>query len=144
MDRLRPNKNDVNDAYNLAQSQMILRRVASYVEKPVYQELMRMSRYYQQCNHDLVMQKNRLHRALQETFPELEYLLSTTDGDQYWSLVQQFPHSGFVVGYSLETLRDTILGSTRRNMSSARATKLAEKLFKLASISFAAVSTKHT
>ena len=38
-------------------------------------------------NEDLVRAKNRLHKVLQVTFPELENLLSTPTGEQYWNLM---------------------------------------------------------
>jgi transposase len=140
MDRLRPNKNDINDAIGLAQCQYELNYLRTYVEAPVYQELQIMSRYYQQVNDDLVRGKNRLHKALQMTFPELEGLLSTTSGDQYWTLVAQFPHADLVLQHEVEILATTILSSTKRNMSAKRANDLAIKLFKLAHLTAATVS----
>lgn len=140
MDRLRPNKNDINDAIGLAQCQYELNYLRTYVEAPVYQELQVMSRRYQQVNDDVVRGKNRLHKALQMTFPELEGLLSTTDGDQYWALVAQFPHADLVLQHKVEVLVTTILSSTKRNMSAKRANDLAIKLFKLAHLTAATVS----
>ncbi|MCS8586372.1 IS110 family transposase, partial [Leuconostoc mesenteroides] len=83
LDQLRPNKNDLNDAKHLAETQFILKRAKSYVQNPIYIELQDMSRFYQQLNHDIVSAKNRLHRLLQLTFPEIETLFSTTDSQQY-------------------------------------------------------------
>ena len=134
MDRLRPNKNDINDAIGLAQCQYELNYSRSYVEAPVYQELQVMSRRYQQVNEDLVRVKNRLHKALQMTFPELEGILSTTEGDQYWTLVGQFPHADVVLAHDVSVLTTTVLSSSKKNMSVNRATNLAMKLTKLASL----------
>lgn len=39
---------------------------------PVYSQLRDLSRFYQEINKDIVAHKNRLHRALQLTFPEIE------------------------------------------------------------------------
>jgi len=47
------------------------------VQQEVYQHLRDLSRFYQNMNEDLVRAKNRLHKVLQITFPELENLLST-------------------------------------------------------------------
>ena len=61
-----------------------------YVQKEVYQHLRDLSRFYQNMTEDLVRTKNRLHKVLQVTFPELENLLSTPTGEQYWNLVMAF------------------------------------------------------
>lgn len=39
-----------------------------------------------------VIAKNRLHKVLQFTFPELESLFSTAKGFNYWSIVKMYPH----------------------------------------------------
>ena len=38
------------------------------------------------------MAKNRLHKVLQFTFPELEQLFNTAKGFNYWSIVKMYPH----------------------------------------------------
>ena len=43
-----------------------------YVQKEVYQHLRDLSRFYQNMTEDLVRTKNRLHKVLQVTFPQLE------------------------------------------------------------------------
>ena len=65
-------------------------RKPTYVQQEVYQHLRDLSRFYQNMNEDLVRAKNRLHKVLQVTFPELENLLSTPTGEQYWILVMAF------------------------------------------------------
>lgn len=47
-------------------------RKPTYVQQEVYQHLRDLSRFYQNMNEDLVRAKNRLHKVLQITFPELE------------------------------------------------------------------------
>lgn len=42
------------------------------------------------------MAKNRLHKILQFTFPELESLFSTAKGFNYWSIVKMYPHCELV------------------------------------------------
>lgn len=44
------------------------------------------------------MAKNRLHKVLQFTFPELESLFSTAKGFNYWSIVKMYPHCELVNG----------------------------------------------
>ena len=57
LDQLRPNKNDLNDAKHLAETQFILKRAKSYVQNPIYTELQDMGRLYQQLNHDIMSAK---------------------------------------------------------------------------------------
>lgn len=139
MDRLRPNKNDVNDALNLADSQYVLSRPVTLEQDEVYKELMRENRYYQQCVADLVKLKNQLHKALQDTFPEIEQILSNTDGTQYWKMVELFPHAAVVLAHSLHELSDIIQRKGNYHMSEKRANQVGRKLFELASRSYPAV-----
>ncbi|MFX3985549.1 transposase, partial [Streptococcus suis] len=74
----------------LAQSQFVLNRKPTYVQEEVYQEMRDLSRFYQNLTEDIVRAKNRLHKVLQVTFPELETILSTPPGEQYGHLVVAF------------------------------------------------------
>lgn len=139
LDQLRPNKNDLNDAKHLAETQFILKRAKSYVQNPIYIELQDMSRFYQQLNHDIVSAKNRLHRLLQLTFPEIETLFSTTDSQQYWEIVSLIPHAT-MAKHSRQTLSDTIQSSVSRQIGVARLTRLVDKLVALGSLSAPAVA----
>ncbi|MDX5028620.1 IS110 family transposase, partial [Streptococcus suis] len=87
LDSLRVRKTDQIDAEKLAQSQFVLNRKPTYVQEEVYQELRDLSRFYQNLTEDIVRAKNRLHKVLQVTFPELETILSTPTGEQYGNLV---------------------------------------------------------
>lgn len=71
-------------------------RKPTYVQQEVYQHLPDLSRFYQNMNEDLVRAKNRLHKVLQVTFPQLENFLSTPTGEQYWNLLMAFPCKEFV------------------------------------------------
>ena len=88
---------------------------------------------------DLVRAKNRLHKVLQVTFPELENLLSTPTGEQYWNLVMAFPCKEFVLNLSQSDLREIIRQSTSKRISEKRIAYLTDKLIKLAKQSFCAV-----
>ncbi|MGF0088890.1 IS110 family transposase, partial [Streptococcus hyointestinalis] len=77
LDSLRVRKTDQIDAEKLAQSQFVLNRKPTYVQEEVYQNLRDLSRFYQNLTEDIVRAKNRLHKVLQVTFPELETILST-------------------------------------------------------------------
>ncbi|WP_284120691.1 IS110 family transposase, partial [Streptococcus canis] len=72
LDSLRVRKTDKIDAEKLASSQFILNRKPTYIQDQVYQELRDLSRFYQNLTEDMVRAKNRLHKVLQITFPQLE------------------------------------------------------------------------
>ncbi|GEK07726.1 IS110 family transposase [Schleiferilactobacillus harbinensis] len=139
-------KTDQMDALGLAQSQLILQRAKSYVQDPVYIYLRDAERFYQQINSDVVTAKNRLHRALQLTFPELENVLYSTDGELYWRLVQTFPHPDLLLKshQSFDQLVETVRHLTKRTMSETRGQRIAQKLSDSASVAAPAVSAAPT
>ena len=114
-------------------------RKPTYVQEEVYQHLRDLSRFYQNMTEDLVRTKNRLHKILQVTFPELENLLSTPTEEQYWNLVMAFPCKEFVLSLSQSNLCEIIRQSTSKRISEKRIAYLTDKLIKLAKQSFCAV-----
>ena len=139
LDSLRVRKTDKIDAEKLAKSQLVHNRKPTYVQEEVYQHLRDLSRFYQNMTEDLVRTKNRLHKVLQVTFPELENLLSTPTGEQYWNLVMAFPCKEFVLSLSQSNLCEIIRQSTSKRISEKRVTYLVDKLTKLANQSYCAV-----
>ena len=139
LDSLRVRKTDKIDAEKLAQSQFILNRKPTYVQKEVYQNLRALSRFYQNLTEDIVRAKNRLHKVLQVTFPELENLLSTPTGQQYWILVMAFPCKDLVLELGQEAVSSTIRQSTSKRMSDKRVAYLTDRLTELAKQSYCAV-----
>ena len=139
LDSLRVRKTDKIDAEKLAKSQLVHYRKPTYVQEEVYQHLRDLSRFYQNMTEDLVRTKNRLHKVLQVTFPELENLLSTPTGEQYWNLVTAFPCKEFVLSLSQSNLCEIIRQSTSKRISENRVTYLVDKLTKLANQSYCAV-----
>ncbi|QPO27293.1 IS110 family transposase [Streptococcus suis] len=131
LDSLRVRKTDQIDAEKLAQSQFVLNRKPTYVQEEVYQELRDLSRFYQNLTEDIVRAKNRLHKVLQVTFPEIETVLSKPTGEQYWNLVTAFPCK--------DELSESIRQSTSKRISDKRVAYLAEKLIALANQSYCAV-----
>lgn len=132
MDSLRNNKTDALDAIGLARAMAKNHYKATFQEQPVYTELRDLERTYQQHNEDLVQNKNRLHRELQLTFPEIEQFLSKTDGSLYWHIVERFPHPQLVLGYDVNELAEIILAETPKNMGQKRSIRLAQHLIDLA------------
>ncbi|MGT2833087.1 IS110 family transposase [Streptococcus halotolerans] len=139
LDSLRVRKTDKMDAEKLAQSQFVLNRKPTYVQKEIYQQLRDLSRFYQNLTEDIVRAKNRLHKVLQVTFPELENLLSTPTGEQYWHLVMAFPCKVFVLSLTQSQLIDSIRQSTTKRISEKRVEYLTNKLTELAKQSYCAV-----
>ncbi|MGT2683500.1 IS110 family transposase, partial [Streptococcus porci] len=139
LDSLRVRKTDQIDAEKLAQSQFVLNRKPTYIQEEVYQDLRDLSRFYQNLTEDIVRAKNRLHKVLQVTFPELETILSTPTGEQYWNLVIAFPCKDFVLELSKDELSKSIRLSTSKRISDKRVAYLAEKLTALANQSYCAV-----
>ncbi|MCT2908108.1 IS110 family transposase [Schleiferilactobacillus harbinensis] len=139
-------KTDQMDALGLAQSQLILQRAKTYVQDPVYVQLMDEERFYQEINSDMVTAKNRLHRALQLTFPELEDVMSSTDGEFYWRLVQTFPHPDLLLKSHepFDQLVETIRHLTKRTLSESHGQRIAEKLSDSAFTAAPAVSAAPT
>ncbi|HAT54230.1 MAG TPA: IS110 family transposase [Lactobacillus sp.] len=139
MDQLRPQKNDVSDALGLAQTQLKFARKETFVELPIYYELTALSRQYQELTSDTVMFKNRLHTALQWTFPEIEKLMSQAAGERYWQIVSLFPHARRVINRSVQEITERLLSTGPKQMRKKHAEMLAIKLYKLASASAPAV-----
>ncbi len=137
--QVRGNKTDTLDAQHLAETHFKIERALFYQQKPVYDELQRMSRYYDEINEDIVRHKNRLHKALQQTFPELETILSNPDGKLYWHLVQDFPHPEIVHAFSGEDLIKIIKHACGRNENRTRLEKIASKLKTASDLAYPAV-----
>ena len=139
LDSLRVRKTDKIDAEKLAESQFVLNRKPTYAQEEIYQNLRDLSRFYQNLTEDMVRTKNRLHKTLQVTFPELEQLLAAPTGEQYWNLVSSFPSKDFVLDLSPSELAEVIRQSTSKRISEKRVTLLSDKLTELAKQSYCAV-----
>lgn len=139
LDSLRVRKTDKIDAETLAISQFVLNRKPTYIQEEVYQELRDLSRFYQNLTEDIVRTKNRLHKVLQVTFPEMENILSTPTREQYWNLVMTFPYKDFVLELSKDELLEGIRQSTSKRISDKRVAYLAQKLAALANQSYCTV-----
>lgn len=137
LDQFRRNKTDRRDAKDLAYSQFIYHRGPTYLQDPNYKQLGAMSRFYEQLTHDLVSAKNRLHRVLQFTFPELETLTSHPDGTNYWRYVQTFTHPQIVKNLGYEGVMQYFLSF--HGIGKQRANKLATNLLELADTAYPAV-----
>lgn len=136
---MRVRKADKIDAEKLAQTQFMLNRKPTYAQEKIYQQLRDLSRFYQNLTDDIVRTKNRLHKVLQVTFPEMENTLSSPIGEQYWKLVMTFPCKEFVLSLTQNEVIDTIRQSTLKRLSDKRIAYLAERIVALANQSYCAV-----
>ena len=136
MDSFRRTKTDSLDAIGLAKVMSLHNYDPKALSNPVYSELHALERFYQQQNEDMVREKNRLHKSLTITFPEIEHLLSSTDGDLYWNLVEKFPSPKCALRYSVDTISKFVSKSTKKHMSIDRPKEIAGSLLELAKESF--------
>lgn len=117
-----------------------MKRAITYKLSPTYRKLMDYSRFYQEVSKDVATYKNRLHRALQLVFPEIEKVLSNTNNELYWSIVSQFARAKRVTQeFTFNELTEAIHSGTNKRISRSRAEQIAHSLYSAASISYSAV-----
>nr|AAK83664.1 transposase [Lactobacillus delbrueckii subsp. bulgaricus ATCC 11842 = JCM 1002] len=136
-DDLHQNKTDKLDALYLAKLQSEHPQRLAYVQNKEYQELMANNRIYEQASHDLITNKNRLHKAVQLTFPEIEHLLANPRGKNYWSIALRFPHPDIVLETKEADIIDFLKGLT--GIGKKRANDIAQSLIRLAKVACPAV-----
>lgn len=130
LDGLRTRKTDKNDALHLAQTQLIFKRRLTYCQDPIYRDLLNLSRFYTEINSDLVRMKNRLHRSLQLSFPEVETVLGKPTGKFYWDIVQAYPHPDCLLELTPEIVSGQLL-EFNDHISKPKVKATAIKLLKL-------------
>jgi len=140
MDSLRKNKTDKNDAFHLAKTQFILNRHKAMIQNPVYSELMNESRFYQEQISDFVKEKNRLHRILQLTFPDIEQLFSKPTGQTYWNLVMEFPIPSLVQKYNTDQLGEIVFEAANHMIGMDKARNDGIKLLELSKRTISSVN----
>ena len=137
---LRHNKTDKTDAYHLALIQRLYHHPINQPQpqSQTYKQLNSLSRFYDQLTDDLVMAKNRLHQALQFTFPEIENLFSTAKGEHYWQIVARYPHCDLVRREDKEQLINWLM--SLKGIGFKHALRSADKLIELAYQAYPVVS----
>ena len=136
-DDLHQNKTDKLDALYLAKLQSEHPQRLAYVQNKEYQELMANNRIYEQASHDLITNKNRLHKAVQLTFPEIEHLLANPRGKNYWSIALRFPHPDIVLETKEADIIDFLKGLS--GIGKKRANDITQNLIRLAKVACPAV-----
>lgn len=92
-----------------------------------------LGRFYEQINHDLVTAKNRLHRILQLTFPEIESI-TTHSGKQYWQIVKMYPHPDL-----LTDVKDRLL--SLEGFDERKANNVTNRLLNLKKVAYPSVTS---
>ena len=136
-DDLHQNKTDKLDALYLAKLQSEHPQRLAYVQSEEYQELMANNRIYEQASHDLITNRNRLHKAIQLTFPEIEHLMVNPRGKNYWSIVLRFPHPDIVLETKEADIIDFLKGLS--GIGKKRANDIMQSLIRLAKVACPAV-----
>ena len=136
-DDLHQNKTDKLDAMYLAKLQSEHPQRLAYVQSEEYQELMANNRIYEQASHDLITNRNRLHKAIQLTFPEIEHLMVNPRGKNYWSIVLRFPHPDIVLETKEADIIDFLKGLS--GIGKKRANDIMQSLIRLAKVACPAV-----
>ncbi|WP_350345601.1 transposase [Lactobacillus delbrueckii] len=95
------------------------------------------NRIYEQASHDLISNKNRLHKAVQLTFPEIEHLMVNPRGKNYWSIALRFPHPDIVLETKEADIIDFLKGLS--GIGKKRANDITQSLIRLAKVACPAV-----
>ncbi|SIS64544.1 Transposase [Salimicrobium flavidum] len=136
-DGLRIHKTDHSDAHQLAMTHFTNERLIKEDTDNRFHQLKQLSRYYNELNEELSVVRNRLHRALQETFPEIEAMF-TTKSHLFLNVIQLFPHPDLVLLHSRTIIKNCLLKHTKKRMSVKRAEEKATQLLDMAHNSYPA------
>jgi transposase len=139
-DSLRIHKTDKSDAHQLALTHFSTSRRESNGTDSLFLQLKSLSRFYSELDDELSVTRNRMHKVIQLTFPELEKLF-TSKSDLFLNIVQLFPHPDLVQGLSKTIIKNKIRANTNKNISGTIAEKKAIALIEASQLSYPAVSS---
>lgn len=112
-------------------------------DNDVYSYLRLLSRRDDGITKDLIVAKQRNHKALQLSFPELETMFSSTSNKLFLNIVELFPHPFYVLQCSRTILKNKILQGTKKNLSQQRAPSKSIHLLRIAEDSYPAINHDH-
>ncbi|HIW32831.1 MAG TPA: IS110 family transposase [Candidatus Paenibacillus intestinavium] len=139
-DTLRIHKTDRSDAHQLALTHFTNNRRLETKTDNVYAQLKGLSRHYGELDDDLGIVRNRMHKVIQITFPELENIF-TSKSEIFLNVAQLFPHPDIVLNYSKTIIKNRILANTNKRISAKKAEEKAVKLLEAAEQSYPAISS---
>lgn len=122
---LRHLKTDRTHSFKLAEIQFDKPQPLTPEQDYLYHEMQNASRFYEELTKDLVIYKNRLHRALQSTFPQIKQVSSSHAGQVYWHMVDLFPHAKFVLDSSYNQIFSQLVKI--KGVGTARANQLTKE-----------------
>ena len=140
---LRRHKTDKVDAHKLAQSHYRFPRKPKKQTAAIYSELREISTFYEEIQANLMKERNYLHAALQQVFPEIESLYASNLSKFVLNSIEKYPHPAFVKETSKTKIRNFILASTKKRLSKEEGNIKAEHLIQLAKESYPAVDKDH-
>ncbi len=135
---IRMQKTDRRDAHQLALSHFTVERKKKTPTNNLFQQLKSLSRFYHEQDEELSVLRNRMHKVLQLTFPELETIFPGRS-ELFLNIVQLFPHPDLLKGLSKTVVRNRLLKNTDKKISSEIAQKKAIQLIEAANDSYPAV-----
>ena len=138
-DSLRVNKTDISDAHKLAQTHYFHERKRANTFATDYQEMRQLSRWYESNEQEIKHARNQLHVFLVQSFPEYETYFSSISSEFALGIIQLFPHPKRLENLSQTKIKNLILKSTRKKISSKRALIKAKELLSLSELSYPAV-----
>lgn len=138
-DSLRIHKTDRSDAHKLALTHFSNKRREHTEQNDVYHQLKKLSRHYGELDDELSIIRGRLHKVIQETFPEIETIF-TSKSELFLNVVQLYPHPDLILNHSKTVIKNRILANTEKRMSAKVAEKKANELLEAAMQSYPSVS----
>ncbi|MED2766072.1 IS110 family transposase [Bacillus thuringiensis] len=135
---LRIHKTDRSDAHQLALTHFTASRREKTVTDTLFSQLKSLSRFYDELDDELSVIRNRMHKVVQLTFPELEQIF-TTKTELFLNFVQLFPHPDYVQGLSKTVIKNRIRANTKKKISISMAEKKAVEVLNAAKDSSPAV-----
>ncbi|PGW56026.1 IS110 family transposase [Bacillus thuringiensis] len=139
-DSLRIHKTDRSDAHQLALTHFTVSRRGKVITGPLFDQLKSLSRFYSELDDELSIIRNRMHKVLQLTFPELERIF-TTKSDLFLKFIQLFPHPDLIQNLSKTVVKNRIRASTQKNISVRIAEQKAAEILEAAKLSYPAVDS---
>lgn len=137
-DSLRVYKTDRSDAHQLALTHFTTSRREKVVTNLLFSQLKSLSRFYKELDDELSVVRNRMHKVVQLTFPELEQIF-TTKSELFLNFVQLFPHPDYIRNLSKTVIKNRIRANTKKKLSTNMAEQKALEVLHAAEHAYPAV-----
>jgi len=135
---LRRNKTDISDAHMLAKTHFSTNRRPKYQQDEYYTEMRAMTRHYHDIESERNIYRNKIHKFLQETFPEYEKIF-INKSTMFYKIILEFPHADSLIKTSKTIVRNRLKRCTSKNYSIKKLEERAIELKEAASNSVPSV-----